>query len=277
VERHASLQIVGVPPLARTHGAVDSRSVKKVILIIGVPVVIAIAVAVFLIGSNLGSIVKKGVETVGPRITGTTLTIEKVDLSPSSGSGTITGFVLGNPEGCKSPQAIRLGEAKLEVDPGSVLSDKIHVKSIAITDPQITIEGGLGDNNLKKILANIDAFTASEKTKAASGDSGSKVKLQVDDFTLKGARVDVKFGILGGKGLSVPIPDIHLSQLGTGADGITPGELAKKVFGSVFDEIIPAVTAQLGKLGDLGKGAINGAAGAVDKVGKGLGDLFKKK
>ena len=249
---------------------------KKVLIIVAVLAVVAVAALIF-IGSNLGSIVKKGVETVGPRITGTTLTIDGVDLSPSSGSGTIKGFALGNPEGYKSPQAIRLGEAKLEVDPGSVLGDKVHVKSIAITDPQITIEGGLGDNNLKKILANIDAFTASEKTKAASGDSGSKVKLQVDDFTLKGARVDVKFGLLGGKGLSVPIPDIHLSQLGTGADGITPGELAKKVFSSVLDEVIPAVTAQLGKLGDLGKGAINGAAGAADKVGKGLGDLFKKK
>ena len=252
---------------------------KKLVLV-GAVLVAVTVVAVLVIGSNLGSIVKKGVETVGPKITGTSITLGGVELSPSSGSGTIKDLVLGNPEGYKSAYAIRLGEATLEVDPKSVLSDKIHIKRVAVTNPEITIEGGLGENNLKKILANIDAFTASEKSQPAS-DSGSKKKLQVDDFLLSGAKVDVKFGILGGKGLSVPLPDIHLSNLGTGGDGITAGELTKTVFNSVFEQVIPAVTRQLTQLGNLGKdlgnGAVDGAKGAVDKATKGLGDLFKKK
>ncbi len=257
----------------------DNFHMKKLVLVGAVLVAVAV-VAVLVIGSNIGSIVKKGVETVGPKITGTSITLGGVELSPSSGSGTIKDFVLGNPEGYKSAYAIRLGEATLEVDPKSVLSDKIHIKRVAVTNPEITIEGGLGDNNLKKILANIDAFTASEKSQPAS-DSGSKKKLQVDDFLLSGAKVDVKFAILGGKGLSVPLPDIHLSNLGAGGDGITAGELTKTVFNSVFEQVIPAVTKQLGQLGtlgkDLGKGAVDGAKGAVDKATKGLGDLFKKK
>ncbi len=166
------------------------------------------------------------------------------------------------------------------MDPASVLSDKIHVKSIAVTGPQITIEGGLGDNNLRKILANIDSFTASEKTSASPSDSPKK-KIQVDDFLLTGTKVDVRFAMLGGKGLSVNLPDIHLTQLGSTGDGLTPGELAKKVFGAVFEQVIPAVTAQIGKVGDLGKdlgkGAVENAKGALDKAAGGVGDLFKKK
>ncbi len=248
---------------------------KKLALVAAVLLVVA-AVALFVVGSNIGTIVKKGVETVGPKITGTPITLGGVELSPSSGSGTIKDFVLGNPEGYKSAFAIRLGEATLEVDPRSVLSDKIHIKRVAVSNPEITIEGGLGDNNLKKILANIDAFTASEKSKPAS-DSGSTKKLQVDDFLLSGAKVDVKFSILGGKGLSVPLPDIHLSNLGASGDGITAGELTKTIFNSVFEQVIPAVTKQLGQIGNLGKGAVEGVGGAVDKATKGLGDLFKKK
>ena len=248
---------------------------KKLALVAAVLLFVA-AVAIFVVGSNIGTIVKKGVETVGPKITGTSITLGGVELSPSSGSGTIKDFVLGNPEGYKSAFAIRLGEATLEVDPRSVLSDKIHIKRVAVSNPEITIEGGLGDNNLKKILANIDAFTASEKSQPAT-ESGSKKKLQVDDFLLSGAKVEVKFSMLGGKGLSVPLPDIHLTNLGASGDGITAGELTKTVFNSVFEQVIPAVTKQLAQIGNLGKGAVEGVGGAVDKATKGLGDLFKKK
>ncbi len=252
---------------------------KKILLVLAVLAVVVVA-ALFFIGSNLDGIVKKAVETAGPPITQTTLTLDSVSLSPRTGSGALKGLTLGNPAGYTSPYAIKLGEARLEVDPASVLTDKIHVRSIAVTGPQITIEGGLGNNNLKQIMANIDRFTAGEKS-APAGDTGTKKKLQVDDFLLTGAQVEVKFALLGGKGLSVALPDIHLTHLGSGGDGLTPGELSKKVFSAVFEQIIPAVTAQVGKLGGLGKGLVKGALdnakGAMDKATGGLGDLFKKK
>lgn len=252
---------------------------KKVLIALAV-VAVAVAVALYLVGSNLGGIVKKAIEVAGPKITQTPVTVAKVDLSPGSGSGSIEGLVLGNPAGYNAPYAMRLGAAKLEVDPASVLTDKVHIKSIAVTAPEVVIEGGLGDNNLKKILANIDAFTAGEKS-AEGQKEGSKKKLQVDDFLLTGTKVDVRFSLLGGKPLSVTLPDIHLTNLGAGGDGLTPGELAKKVFGAVFEQVIPAVTAQVGKLGglgkDLGKGAVDNAKGALDKAAGGVGDLFKRK
>lgn len=245
---------------------------KKVLIVVGVLAVVAI-VAVYLVTSNLGGIVKKAVETAGPKITQTTLTLGSVSLSPSSGSGSIKDFTLGNPEGYKSDYSVKLGEAKLEVDPASVLSDKIHIKSIVVTDPHIIIEGGLTDNNLKKIQANVESFAGSEKS-APAGDSGPKKKLQVDDFLLSGAKVEVKIGMLGNSIPALTLPDIHLTNLGSGADGITPGELAKRVFSEVFGSVFTQVAAQAG---NLGKGALDGAKGTLEKVGGGVGDLFKKK
>ena len=252
---------------------------KKILIILGVLVVVA-AVAVFVVISNLGGIVKQAVETVGPKITQTPLTIESVSLSPFSGSGSIKGFVLGNPTGYQSPFAIKLGEAKLEVDAKSVTSDKIHIKSIVITEPQITIEGGLSDNNLKKIQANVESFAGGEKA-AASTSSGPQKKLQVDDFLLTGAKVDMKLGLFGGKGPTVPLPDIHLTNLGTGDAGITPGDLAKRVFDAVMDGVLTQAKSAALNMGkgalDAAKGVGEGAKGALDKVGGGFGDLFKKK
>jgi hypothetical protein len=260
-------------------GADDAPRMKKILIVLGVIAVVAV-VAIFVVGSNLGGIVKAAVETAGPKITQTTLTIESVSLSPSSGSGSIKGFVLGNPEGYKSPYAIKLGEAKLEVDAKSVLSDKIHIKSIVVTEPQITIEGGLTDNNLKKIQANVESFAGLEKS-TATASSGPQKKLQVDDFLLTGAKVDVKLSIFGGKGPTIPLPDIHLTNLGTGDAGITPGDLAKRVFGAVFESVftqVKSVAMNVGKGAvDAAKNVGEGAKGALDKVGSGIGDLFKKK
>ncbi len=252
---------------------------KKILIALGVLVVLAV-VAVFLVGSNLGGIIKKAIETAGPKITQTTLTVGSVSVSPSSGSGGIKDFVLGNPEGYKSAYAVKLGEAKLELDPSSVLSDKIHIKSIVVTDPHIIIEGGLTDNNLKKIQANVESFAGAEKSAPAS-DSGPKKKLQVDDFLLSGAKVEVKIGILGDTIPTLTLPDIHMTNLGSGPEGITPGDLAKRVIGEVFGSVFNQVTSVAGNLGkgalDAAKGMGNGAKGTLEKIGSGIGNPFKKK
>ncbi len=85
---------------------------KKVLAVLAV-VAVAVAVAVYFVGSNLGGIVKKAIELAAPKITQTPVTVDRVSLSPRSGSGAIEGFVLGNPAGYSSPFAMRLGEAKL--------------------------------------------------------------------------------------------------------------------------------------------------------------------
>ena len=105
---------------------------KKIILIVaGVAVVVVIALVVVLTLS-LDSLVKKGVETVGPQITKTEMKLEKASISILSGSGALHGFLIGNPEGYKTSSAIKVGEASLGVRPMSVLSDKIHITHVKV-------------------------------------------------------------------------------------------------------------------------------------------------
>ena len=68
-----------------------------------------------------------------------------------SGAGTIKGLVVGNPAGFKTPSAINVGAASLVLEPSSLLSDKIVIKSIKVQGPEITFETNLKDNNLSKI------------------------------------------------------------------------------------------------------------------------------
>jgi len=76
----------------------------------------------------------------------------------------------------------------------------------------------------------------------------------------------------------VSIPDIHLKDLGTGPEGITAGELTKRV---LYEVERAAAKAAAGDLGKLGLTNITGALGtnAADtagKVGEGLNKLLKK-
>ena len=252
---------------------------KKVLIRIGIVLLVLIVVAVLAIGFFLDGAVKRGVEIVGPKITKVAVKLDAVSLSILSGSGKVKGLVIGNPEGFKSAEAIKVGKAGVALSPGSLLSDKIVVRSISVEEPEITFEGSLHGNNLSKLLANVDSASGGGDKSTSDQQKASK-KLQVDDFVIKGARVHVSLTELGGKGATVPIPEIHLTNLGTGPEGITPAELTKKVLQAVVSETEKAASTVLT---DFGKGALNltkevgtNASGTVQKATKSIGGLFKK-
>lgn len=242
---------------------------KLVIGLLALAVVGAIVLYV-----SLGSIVKKGVETLGPQITKVSITLDGASVSPFSGSGSIKGLVVGNPEGYQTASAIRLGEASLAVDAMSIFSDKVRVKSVNIAGPEITFEGGLKGSNLTKILENVEAA-------AGAGESGgSSKKLQVDEINITGAKISLSATLLGGKAVTVPLPDIHLKNLGTGDEGLTPAELVKEVMTSLTREATKAVAEPLANLGKSAGEAAEKAAGAategVKKATEGIRSIFKK-
>jgi hypothetical protein len=258
---------------------------KKLVIKIAVVVVVLIVLAVGVSIFYLGSIVKKGVETVGPTITKTDTKVKTVTVSLLSGNAKFFGLVVGNPEGFKSESAIKMGSVSATVQPSSVFSDKIVVKSINIQGPEITFEGGLRGSNLKKLLDNVEAASGSDKSapKGTPDTGGTKAqkKLQVDEFVLTGGKIHLSLTDLGGKSVTVPLPEIHLTDLGKDSDGITPAELTKKVLTPILESAIKAAASAIT---DIGKGATEAVeeirknpTDAVGKAAKGVTDLFKKK
>lgn len=240
--------------------------------------VIVAGVAVFL---SLGSMVREGVVAFGPEVIKAPIQLDGVSLSPLSGKGELTGLVVGNPEGFKTPHAVKLGTASLHVNPASLLADKIVVQSLKADGAEITFEGSLGSSNLGKLQENVDAYVAAllgaaEKDKKAAPGK----KLQVNELIISNAKINLSLTILGGKSATVPLPEIKLTNLGQGAEGITPAEVIKVVMKDVMSKTTTAVT---GHLSGAGKALLDGAKGvggaatdAVKGATKGLGDLFKK-
>ena len=261
------------------------KKIKKILWGLVIVLVVLVIVAVIVAGLFLGNIVKAGMETVGPKITQVPITVNAVHLSLLTGSAKVEGLVVGNPPGYKTPQAISVGVAAVGVNPLSVLSDKIVVRSIEVRNPEITFEGNpFSGNNLTKIRDNVNAATASSqppatnKTAQAAGKPGKK--LEVDDFLIAGAKVHVSLTGMGGKEMTLPLPDIHLTEMGKGTDGITATDLTRRVLDALTTATLKAVANAATDIGkgveNLGKDAGKTAGESVNKITKGLGGLFKK-
>lgn len=192
----------------------------------------------------LGDIVKKGVETVGPKITQVTVNLDEVKLSLLAGTASVKGLAVGNPQGYQAPHAISAGTIAVGLNPLSVLSDKIVVRSIYLESPEITFEGGLAGNNLSQILANINASSKTSGTAAtnAPAPASSSRKFEVDDLLIKGARVNVSLTDLGGKKMTLDLPPIHLTDLGRNEQGITATDLSRNVLNAILSATLKAVS-----------------------------------
>jgi uncharacterized protein involved in outer membrane biogenesis len=257
---------------------------KKIIRIILIALVVLIVLAVLAVHLFLDGAIKSGVESIGPTLTKTEIKLNSVGLSLLSGSGKIKGLVVGNPEGFKTPSAISVGNASLELQPRSLLSDKVIIKSISVEGPEITFETDLKSVNLKMILNNLEEATGgSEKTPSQPKQPEAKAgkKLEVGDFLIKGGKVHVSVPILN-QSATVNLPEIHLQDLGKGPDGITAAELSKRVLTEIVnksEEVAAGVLSDMMKGGKFMTKDLGISTNAAEKVTKGLGDLnpFKKK
>jgi len=254
---------------------------KKLLIRVSVAFVVLVLLGMLAIRFFLDGAVKRGIETVGPMLTQVEVKLDSASISLLSGSGKLKGLLVGNPTGYKTPSAIQVGDATLAIQPGSIFSSKVIIHSINVQAPEITFETDLKGNNLSKIVANLQAATGGGgSTGSAKQDSKASKKLQVDDFLITGGKINVSITALGGKSATVPLPEIHLTGLGQGPDGITAAELTKLVIQTIEKEAVQVSSSAVADLGKdaagLTKGLGNSATGAVDKVTKGLGGLFKK-
>ena len=248
---------------------------KKLLIAGGVIIVIVVAVILLLVG-NIDAIIKKGVETVGPKILQAPVTLKDVDISVSSGSGELNGLTIGNPAGYKTEYAFQLGGISVELDVKSVTTDKVHIRNVFINAPEIIYEGALGKkNNLSQLQANVASFTGAGKdsdTKAdnsESGKSGEGKKVQIDYIKIADGSISVSMDLLQGKALTVPLPTIELRDIGKEKEA-TVSDALKQILAAVNNAALPAVQ---GAVTNFTKGLKGTTEAVQEEAQKGLDKL----
>ncbi len=272
------------------------RGFKIIGGVLAVVVIAVVAVFVY-VYSNLDSIVKDAVETYGPKYTGVSVKLAKIELSPENGEGKLSGLIVGNPPGYKTDSAFKLGNIAVNIDISSLTSDIIVIKSIVIDSPDVTYEFGDGGSNVDVIGKNVEKAAGGGSSGGASGSGGgssssgndSGKKMIIESLVVSNGRVSVSHPLLSGKKIGSGLPTIRLKDIGKDKKGgASPAEVVDKV----MDAIEKQVTASVGSLGidnmlkDVTKGAedaiknITGGAGdagkGLDDAAKGAGDSLKK-
>ena len=249
-----------------------AKNIRRSIVILVIAVVV-IAGAVLVL--NLDRIVKTGVDTYGPKMTGVTVTVDAVHIGLLTASANIKDLVVGNPQGYQAPQAISIGAISAGIDPTTVFSPKIRIRFIKIEAPEITFEGGLGGNNLAAILNNVNGSEASggPTVTNAVGQPKPAKKYEVDDLLISGAKVNGTIRLFGGKEISIPdlsVPEIHLTDLGQGTGGITMTDLTRRILQAITTSTIKTVATEAANVGsggeNLGKQGINSVKKAFSNL-----------
>lgn len=217
-----------------------------------------------LAGMLVGPAVKAAVETLGPQVAGVPMRLRSFSVSPLTGHVRLRGLVIGNPPGYKTASLLELGDVRVAVSLRSLLSDTIVVKRVLVRGASATYEKGPGGSNTAVVQKRVESFSGPE---TAAKSSKPAKKLVIRDFRFEDGTVRLSAGILGGKALELPIPDIHLKDIG-GDRGTSPAKAVAAM--------LQPVTGAVGRSAlDAGKAVVGGAVDAAKSAAKAVDGLKK--
>lgn len=173
---------------------------KTIAIIAGI-----IMVAVLVLFLSINKIVSSAIEDYGNDITGTTVTVERVSISPFSGSGNVYGLSVDNPEGFEYENALTIDKISLSIDLFTLLSNDILVHEVTVIGLTLFVEQNLPENNIYSILQHMGDVSKSET---------STVNLVIEHFLLDEGTMQLTSTIGEERSSSVSISRVELTDVG---------------------------------------------------------------
>ena len=225
----------------------------------------------------IGWVVKPIANSKVSALTGANFNLGEFGLNPYTGCLHVGDLQLSNPTNGGydvAEKCVELGRLDVDLDMGSVFSEKIVISSVEVEG--LTIRATAGGGNFGQIGSNAAGEPAPEgaaaeeekpeEEKPAEDASASGKKVQIDRLVLKDLKL--KIGVVG------PIPVPTLTIEGIGADKEEGASIAD-AYALIKEKVLAAAGAVGGKLGELGSAAADavgeGAGKAVGAIGEGAG------
>ncbi len=266
----------------------------KILYIILSAVVVLVIVVLIAITLFAGSAIKIGVETAGTKALSVPVTLGDADLSILRGKLRLQNLVIDNPPGYQHDKLLELGDARVAVSIGSLMTDTVNIKEIKLDGLNVVIEQkSVTGNNLRDI---IKAIPTGEPKAEEPGEKPSK-RLRIDNLEITNVTVKVKLLPVPGKSdtVTLKLDPITMTDLG-GDEELDTAKLVGKVLlaiakgvtkqgaGVLPDGMTDAMKETWGKTLELGKTAseegkelIEEGKDAGKKLLEGLKGLFEKK
>lgn len=177
------------------------------------------------------------IERYGSAATRTSVRLERIEISPGDGTGSIRGFTVGNPGGFNSPAAFSADSIKFALDPATLGKEVLVVRALSVTSPRLSYESGNAGSNFEALLGNIR-----RQAEASAGAGPQGPKLIVDRLVVHNAALSYASALTAGKTVTIPLPDIRLSGIGRVEGGVTPGRFAQAIAEVMHDRIRRAMS-----------------------------------
>lgn len=253
--------------------------------------VLVIGLGAYFLMSNLDHIIKNAVEKYASAATQSSVSLDSVKLTLSSGDGQLSGLSIANPKGFSTPKAFYLGSVKVNVDTPSIRgTGPIIIHEVIIDQPQVTYELlNSGDSNLQTIQKNTQAYASSFQKGSSTNDQQASVagaedaqkpsrKIVINNLIIRNGHVAIAQELLQGRQLGTSLPEIHLTDIGKNSGGATVAQVTQQVLSAIISSASQASITELAKekisgvLKAVPASAIG--AGAVDAVGTHLKGVF---
>lgn len=236
----------------------------KRILTIGGSVIAVVAVAWFAVATfvfpSLESVVKAAIEKIGSDLTQTTVRLDDVKLSLTDGKGSLHGLHMTNPNGFEETDAFAFDQVTIKVDLTTLTSDVVVINEVVVEKPRIRYELGEKGTNIDTIRSNV------ESQQGSGSSDGETPSFIIKNLYLRDGTVGVAATGLTDGQLSVPLPDIHLTDVGAEGAGASPGDIIEHTLAAVGSGITTAV-ADI-NLDGIRQGIEDAASGAGEAIGE---------
>lgn len=207
-----------------------------------------LVVGFLLLTLSLDYLVKSEIETIGTEMTQTSVTVDNVSVSPFSGTGSIEGLKVKNPDSFESEYAIVIQSFDISIDIGSILSDTVMINEIVIGEPALSVIQKVPENNLRILMNNMN--------RAMGEGSSSSSAMIIEQLLIENGRVTVTPNIGGERSGTVQMGTIEMQGVGREGSNATK-EVVRKVASKLINEALTsALSGQLDGLKDKAKDAV---------------------
>lgn len=216
-------------------------------IIIGVAVLVpVISIIVWLLFSNLNTIVAQVIQDAGRNVVQTEVKVNSVDVDLANGKAVISSMTIANPDGYLQPYIFAMDDIVVAIDVQSLRTAPIIINEILVRQPKVNFElDKTGKSNLSVLKENINQSSKPVSEKGIEGKNDQQGESEVSNQTrviikklsFERGQLNVYTQIKADEKIEVELPLIHLQNLGQTKGGATGNEIAVEMMTQLVAQI----------------------------------------
>ena len=183
---------------------------------------------------NIDTVLKTAIEQPLTTSLSAETKVKKIAFNPLNGDLKISGFEISNPKKFSIPKFIQVQDFEIQIQPKTLLFDRVEINKIQIKGISINIEQQLSRNNIQEIFTSATAHSQGIQ-------AGQEKKFNLHSAIIDNIVVNlslVQFGISLASSVT-SLPKFELQNLNSeNYQGLLMSEVFTKLVGSTFKNII---------------------------------------